>query len=465
VKSLGLLALMGRGGRAIPVDVVITETLFTSIYTDIGDEQSIERDLSTFSGHLMNINTFVERADGDSLILLDELFTGTDPIQGAALATALLDELIRLGARVVVTTHLETLKTLAYQKDAYANASMGFDLEDLSPTYKVTYGLPGSSYALRIAERLSFPGRIVERAQEILSGEEHQSVEEILTSLEDKRDEMEREQRRLRHARQEAESSKRKFQDKYERLLAKEKDLVHEQTRRLKGELDKARTFIREQIAELQRRGVETRERVTNQELEDARAELERTTGVIDRATEFTRPVKTGPKGLARVRAEDISEGMEVYAQTFNRKGTVLQFDEGSSEVMVQLGFMKAKVALTDLFFPDESSRQAKRSHQPRRKSPASSGGDSGGGGGRTEHILLPQTAENTVDLRGLRVDEALEKVELFLDALYRANQDGAYIIHGHGSGALKRAVRGWLPTSRYVDNWRRGERGEAVMA
>lgn len=455
-KTLGLCTLMARCGLTLPVDEGSKLPLYRTLYTDIGDEQSIEHDLSTFSGHLTNINTFIGKADHTSLVLLDELFAGTDPIQGAALASALMQELANCGATTVVTTHLESLKTLALQKEAYANASMGFDLELLAPTYRVTYGLPGGSYAVRIAARLGFPGSIIERAKQVLEGQEHQSVEEILSTLEDKRAEMDREQRKLEHARQEADATKLKFKRKYDGLLAREKEMVHKQTRELKRDLDAARELIRDQIAQLQKKGDYATREFTQKDLEKTREGLTHMEKTLERAADFTRPVKTGPQGLAPIKRQDLSEGMEVYAAPFKRQGTVISYDEGSLEAQVQLGGLKVKVKVADLYFPNELAR---RQHVSGRKT---SGGSGSGGPKQEDGLrLLPQTSDNTVDLRGMRVDEALEKVELFLDAVYAADLGGAYIIHGHGTGALKRAVRGFLPSSSYVQEHRRGERGE----
>ena len=473
LKTLGLCSIMARCGMTLPVDEGSQLPLFRAIYTDIGDEQSIERDLSTFSGHLTNINTFVDRVDGSALVLLDELFTGTDPMQGAALAVALLEDLTNHGARTVVTTHLESLKTLAFQKEVYANASMGFELETLSPTYQVTYGLPGSSYAIRIASRLGFPQRVLGRASKVLEGEEHQTIEEILAALEDKRAEMEGEQRRLRHERDEAERLKRRFQQKYDKLLEREKEMVHAQTRKLKAQLDEAQTLIRTRIADLQRadspdnRASKQSKASQQRALERARDELnEQTSNTIERARGYTRQTSTGPKGLARVPSDELEVGMTVYAHPFKRMGVVISYSVGDAEAQVQIGALKAKVAVKELYFKNESER---RDHERGGSNQEGRSSRRGGRGGRQESIvredsgpvLLPQTGQNTADLRGMRVDEAIEKVELFLDSVYAANQDGAYIIHGHGSGALKRAVRGYLPGSRYVDDFRPGERGE----
>ena len=182
--------------------------------------------------------------------------------------------------------------------------------------------------------------------------------------------------------------------------------------------------------------------------------------GSLERASEYARPAKTGPKGLVRIPADELAPGMSVYAHPFNRFGTVVSYSPGDSEAQVQIGALKAKVAVAELYFKNESSRRDHTSGRSGRKAadprPIAQAAREDAG-----PVLLPQNSQNTVDLRGMRVDEALEKIELFLDAVYAASLEGAYIIHGHGTGALKRAVRGFLPGSRYVDDFRRGERGE----
>ena len=451
LKTFGLCALMARCGMLLPCAAGSSIPLFRAVFTDIGDEQSIERDLSTFSAHLTNINTFLDDCGNQSLVLLDELFSGTDPMQGAALAVSLLEELTIRGARVVVTTHLESLKTLAFQKDAYANASMGFSLETLAPTYQVTYGLPGSSYAVRIAERLGLPDVIIERARRVLDGQEHQSVEQILTALEDKRRDMEQAQRQLKHERKLAEDSKRKFQRKYEKLLAKDKDMLSDQARRLKRDLDKAHKLVREQIKSLREGETQT---LSRKDLQQRQQSLDTTQKALEQTSQYARPVKPQPSGMVRVQPEDLTDGLEVYAHTFKRKARVVGDQQGAKKsVRVQMGNLKANVDLTDLFYPHEDARRKQTSRQTSRPPKV--------GTAAPEKMLLPQNSNNTVDLRGMRVDAALEKLQLFLDSAFLSDKGGIYIIHGHGSGALKRAVRAELPSSPYVSEFRRGEHGE----
>jgi DNA mismatch repair protein MutS2 len=478
LKSLGLCALMAHCGLPIPADDGSKLPLYKSIFSDIGDEQSIEQDLSTFSGHLTNINTFLGRVGPESLVLLDELFTGTDPLQGAALAVSLLEELAERGATASVTTHLENLKTLAIQNDAFANASMGFDVDQLEPTYRLTLGIPGSSFAVRIARRLGFPDKLVERSLEVLEGEEHHSVDEVLASLEDQMGELRSERNRFEQQRRHAERQKEKYEKKYQDLRKKERESVHEETRELKKELREARDLIRSKIKEVQqskrveRGGQSSQEGVSQKDLTEIQDQLRDAEQTIEEASDKTRPPKPGPEGLVRVPDDDIEEGLEVFVPSFNRKGSVLQFDAGQDQALVQIGALKANVDADELYYPSEAQR---RSHKRGRRSSGGGGGHGGGGHGGgggaskqtsqpTDHEVsldIPQTGDNTVDLRGLRVDEAIEKVEMFMDHAFLKNRTGVHIIHGHGTGALKRGVRGYLVDSPYASDFRPGNKKE----
>ncbi len=463
LKTFGLCALMARCGLPLPADAGSEVPLFDSIFTDIGDEQSIERDLSTFSAHLTNINTFLGRCGPDSLVLLDELFTGTDPMQGAALAVSLLEQLVAQGATTAVTTHLENLKTLALQNTGFANASMGFDVDALEPTYRLTLGIPGSSFAVRIARRLGFPSTLIDRAVAILEGEEHHSVDEVLASLEDQLTELRSERNRLEQERRHAEHQKRKYEKRYRELREQERESVHEETRQLRKQLREARKLIRDKIKEVQQaKMVERGSDISQKDLTEIQNQLRDAEKTIDKARERTRPAQASPEGLVPVSADELEGGQEVFVRSFNRKGSLLQYDQGDEQALVQIGALKANVALGELFHPSEAQR---REHARGRRS----GGRRQRGGApadegfaeRDQRLAIPQTGDNTVDLRGLRVDEALEKVDMFLDHAFLANRAGVHIIHGHGTGALKRAVRGHLVDSPYVSEFRPGDKGE----
>ncbi len=453
LKTTGLCALLARFGLPLPVDEESSIPLFNSIFTDVGDEQSIERDLSTFSGHVKNIDGFLEHTGPDSLVLLDELFVGTDPAQGAALAVALLETLAERDATTVVTTHLEGLKTLAYQSESFANASMGFDLETLSPTYEMTMGIPGRSYAVRIASRLGLDEGVIERTQAILSGQDHQDIEEVLEGLEDQIRELQEEKQRLNDARRRAEKREQRYRDKFQHLLETDREELFDETRDLRTELREAREKIRQQIRELKSEKTVERGDLSHRKLQKMQEDLKEAEEAVEQTRDQTRPPETGPEGLVHVEPDELEVGMTVYCRPFKREGEILSLYPGSEEVRVQLGDLKANVGFDDLFHASESKRRA---HQRGQSSQSTKTSKRSG-----DPTLLPQTTDNSVDLRGLRVDEALERVDLFLDSAYLNDVHAVYIIHGHGTGALKRAVRGHLPQSRYVKRFRRGERGE----
>ena len=461
LKAMGLSALMARCGLPVPADPGSEVPLYDEIFSDIGDDQSIERDLSTFSAHLTNINSFLDDCGPESLVLLDELFTGTDPLEGAALATSLLEELSEREATTIVTTHLEGLKTLALQDDTFANASMGFDLEDLEPTFQLTLGVPGSSFAIRIADRLGLPERLVERAQEVLEGEEHREVDEVIESLEDRISDIERERERMEDARHKAERAEEKYRDKYDSLLDKEREMVHDETRELKDQLVEVREQIRDKIHELQQ--ADRVEDLEERELHEMQGELGEAEETIEEASDQASPPEPGPSGLVHVPEDELEEDMEVYVHSYQREGTVIQYDEGDDEALVQIEALKVNVEIDDLFYPSEEER---RSHVRGRdaSSGGSSSGDSRSSGTSSSNdgeVSIPRTSSNSLDLRGLRVHEADERLDGFLDSKFLEGFDGVFVIHGHGTGALKRAVRGHLAESPYVDEFRGGEQDE----
>lgn len=445
LKTVGLAGLFVRAGMPIPCDEGSKVPFYEAVYTDIGDEQSIERDLSTFSSHLVNINSFIEDCGESSLVLLDELFAGTDPHQGTALAVSLLEELGRRGSTTFVTTHLENLKTLAFEDETFVNASMGFDIESLEPTYELTQGIPGSSFALRIADRLGFPKKLVERAKDVLEGEGKLSVDEIMTRLEDQVAELNKERRRLEKLRSEAEANKSRYQKKYRQLVDKDRDLVSDEAKALRKRLSEARVLLKKRLKEVKDDGT-----VTRKDIEDIRNELKDVEDTVSTVQEKTSAPEPTEHGLVAIEPEDLEADMDVYVGPFKREGIVLDYQQGDRDVHVQIGVMKTHVAAKDLYYPSESERQARQTGH-RTPAPRERDGD----------VSAVQTGDNTVDLRGLRVDEATEKVELFLDSAFMKHEAAVYIIHGHGTGALKRAMRDYLPDSRYVKEWRRGERGE----
>lgn len=446
LKTLGICALMVRAGLLIPADPGSTVPFFDGIFTDVGDEQSIEKNLSTFSGHLVNIASFLPRVGGGSLVLLDELFAGTDPAQGASLATALLEEIAARGATVAVTTHLDSLKTLALRSETFVNGSMGFDVGGLAPTYKLSLGLPGSSYAIRIARKLGLPESILSRANQLAAGLGEADVEGIIRGLDRERDKLDAELKRTREIRRDAAKTRDRLQQKLKALERRDQQVVSEETQRVLDALLEARKRIKDRVKDLQSR--DAPETITHEILERVRGEL----GQIE-AQVGGGPASAAPVDRPRLKARDLEVGDEAWVLTFRRRGEILELAPERGKIIIQVGGVRATVDETDLYALEDSERK----REPRIPKPPRNpliGAVSGA-------PLAPQSANNTVDLRGMRVDEALERLEISLDAAYQAEEPGLYVIHGHGTGALKRAVRQQLPSMRYVEHYRPGEHGE----
>ncbi|MEZ4462906.1 MAG: Smr/MutS family protein, partial [bacterium] len=325
----------------------------------------------------------------------------------------------------------------------FMNASMGFDIASLQPTYELTLGVPGSSFALRIADRLGFPQDLVARATELLEGEGKLSVDQVLARLEDQATDLRKEQRRYEQLRVEAEKAKKRADDRYHELRRQERELLHEESKALKSRLDGAKDVLREYLKSLSQQ-----ETVTRKGLDEVRRELQAVEKVVDEVREATHAVAADDTGLVPVPPKDIEEGLSVYVRSFRRAG-VADGPARGDDVVVRMGVMRVTVKTSELYYPND---QARRRH-------ASAG--TAEPVGVTPVPAIVQTPDNTLDLRGLRVDESIERVELFLDAAYLRGEGAIYVIHGHGTGALKRAVRDWLAGSRYVIQYRRADREE----
>ena len=453
LKTLGLCSLMARAGLLLPARPGCVIPMFKGIFTDIGDEQSIERDLSTFSGHVTNITSFLARVDGESLVLLDELFTGTDPAQGAALATALLEYLGNRGAMVAVTTHLEGVKTLALKSTMFVNAAVGFNIDTLSPTYRLSMGLPGSSYAIRIARRLGLADTILTRAQELSEGLGQAEIETILQQLEKTQDRLDRELARARNSRQDARKLEQRLERELDKLRREQRAWVDEEVQAALDELNTARDAVRDVVKVLQ--SADNPDTITHDDVQASQKALDALEEKVGRHKDRRQREKVA-QGRRQVRTEELQVGDKVFVLPFKRAGSVLEL-QNDGKVAVQIGSIRTSIGLDDIYVsPEGPERAAEQSATAKRPYGAGAAEQEGG-----VVVLPPQSPSNTVDLRGLRADESIERLELFLDAAYHADEPGVYVIHGHGTGALKRAVRAFLPSSRYVRSYRPGQQGE----
>jgi DNA mismatch repair protein MutS2 len=444
LKTVGLLALMAQSGLHIPAQSGSVISAFKDIYVDIGDEQSIEQSLSTFSGHITNIIHILSQAGGHSLVLLDELGAGTDPQEGAALARALMDYLMKKRITCLVATHYPELKTYAHATPGVVNASMEFDLKSLRPTYHLTIGLPGRSTALLIAERLGLPREIITAARSTINPDDLQA-ENLL-------DEIHRQRDMARKARAAAESAKLDAEKHRAALNARlekiedERMAVLESTRR---QAEEETAGLRDELDELRRA------------LGRARQPLEALKPIQERIEELeestSRQAERQPSETPRL----YKPGDKVRVRSLQMDGVITSASE--FEFDVQVGALRVRARLNDLTRPGQTDdRLAAPSKTRRRKVVAAALGDSGSS---PVSIFHPSPGME-LDLRGQRADDALDALDRYLESAYLARLPFVRIIHGKGTGALRQGVRQALRLNQHVSAWTAGgekEGGEGV--
>lgn len=433
LKTIGLLTLMAMCGLMLPVGEGSRVSVFRHILADIGDEQSIEQSLSTFSSHMVNIIRIFETADNSSLILLDELGAGTDPVEGAALAEAIIEELRGKGVRLACTTHYAELKAYAIQTAGVENGSCEFDVTTLRPTYRLLIGVPGKSNAFAISKRLGISDHIVERAQELVS-QESNAFEQVVGRLEEDRRKMEDELETLRASAAQAKQS------------AQEAELLKEEAeRQAKKEVERAR----QEAAQIVQKTRARADALVN-ELEEMRRQKNKQLSAEQKAR-----LRSGMKELegisdpVRERRDDnyvlprpLVPGDDVLIYDIDRDATVLEAPKDGF-VLVQAGIIKTRVPLSNIRLL--SKRQLKKK-QPGRTV--------------TKSVSTPEAA-SSLDLRGQTVEEALMEVDAFLDRASRMNLPQVTIIHGKGTGALRTAVQQHLRRCAQVKSYRLGTYGE----
>ncbi|MEK6779354.1 MAG: endonuclease MutS2 [Candidatus Deferrimicrobiota bacterium] len=433
LKTLGLLTLMAMAGLSIPAGADSTVSVFSRVFATLGDEQSVEQDLSTYSAHVRRLNEILSGADRGSLVLLDEVVSGTDPREGAAIARAFLETLADREVRVLATTHFEELKGIAYEDRRFENGSMTFDDEHLCPTYRLLLGVPGRSMGITIARSLGFPEEVLARAEKYLSGA-GQEFANALARLTAEREKAKAEAAEASAARREAENLR-------ARLAAERERAREEESRILAGGRQKIREEIRK--AEAQLRGV-TEELRKEKKIETVR----KAQSVIREWKETGKSAEEDPVVRAMISrtaplpsGAALSQGQKVFLTTIHREGEVAAVPTPEDrELEVLVGGLRLRVTRDQVrVFPatprageGKAPKASRRAEEP-------------------SQALYLQTAENTLDLRGKYVDDALPEVEAFLDRLSLAQAPHAFLIHGHGTGALKTAVRRHLKASSYA--------------
>lgn len=433
LKTLGLLTLMAMAGLSIPAGADSTVSVFSRVFATLGDEQSVEQDLSTYSAHIRRLNEILSAADRGSLVLLDEVVSGTDPREGAAIARAFLETLADREVRVLATTHFEELKGIAYEDRRFENGSMEFDEEHLRPTYRLRLGIPGRSMGMEIARALGFPEEVLSRAAGHLTGAGHE-LANALARLESEREKARAEGEGMAAAKREAEGMRARLASERERAREEESRILSAARQKVREEIRKAEGQLRAVTEELRKeKKIETVRKAQTAIREwKEKGKSAEDDPVVRAMISRTAPLSPGAA---------LSSGRKVFLTTIHKEGEVASMaGPEDREVEVLAGGMKIRVLRDQVrIFPEGSpAAEGKVPRIPRR------GEDSAA-------ALYPQTPENTLDLRGKYVDDALPDVDAFLDRLSFSQAPHAFLIHGHGTGALKMAVRRHLKDSPYV--------------
>ena len=428
LKTIGLLTLMAQCGLHIPTGSDSTVRIFDRVLADIGDEQSIAQSLSTFSSHMTNIVGILQEADDRTLILFDELGAGTDPVEGAALAAAIIESARGIGALVAATTHYAELKVYAMTTAGVENASCEFNVETLAPTYRLILGIPGKSNAFAISRRLGLPEYIIEKAAARLDAE-NVRFEDVLTKLDQQRQEMEKERTEARRLKLEMEQSAAKAREYRERLEAERAKVVEKAQAEARSIIQEARAASDLAISELKE--LKKRKDLDWQQVNDGRAEARGIGGPVQEpeAPPPTRDARAGDT------VELVSMGTRASVLSVNKDGT-LQLQAGILKISARQSEVRVVEGET------QSQKEARKIIQ------------------RAERTLRT-AAPREVDLRGMMTDEAVAALESFLDTAMLGKLETVTIIHGKGTGAVRNAVRTYLKRSRYVKSFRPGRYGE----
>jgi len=426
LKTLGLLQLMGQSGLYLPVEIESTIGVFSHVLADIGDEQSIEQSLSTFSSHLTTIVSILEEADENSLVLFDELGAGTDPQEGAALATSILDKVGTIGSYAMITSHYPELKLYGYNRPGTMNASMEFDIDTLEPTYKFKMGIPGRSNAFEIARRLGLSDEIIDTAKSLMSSDS-QSVDEMIQDLNDKQKEAEENSKALRKKLLEAQRLHSELSREFENYQ-NEKENLKKQAQEEANEIVEERKQEANKIIEnLRQRQLEGQgnQNIKEHEFIEAQTEL----SALQQEEQRLKENKVLQKEKEK---KSFKEGQTVTVHSLGQTGTLVEKED--DEWVVQMGMLKMKLPEDDLSISEEEVEEAPT-------------GTSYSGGSSS---VKPE-----LDLRGERVEPALSQLDQYLDQALLANYREVTIIHGHGTGAMRSAVQEALDKHSRVKNYK----------
>ncbi len=438
LKTLGLLTLMGQAGLHIPAADRSELSVFTEVFADIGDEQSIEQSLSTFSSHIKTIVEILDKADENSLCLFDELGAGTDPTEGAALAISILNHLHERGIRTMATTHYSELKVYALTENFVENACCEFDVESLRPTYKLLIGIPGKSNAFAISSKLGIPDEIIEKAKNQI-GKQERSFEDLLTDLEKSRITIEKEQAQIESYKEEIKDLKEQLTKKHEKIDASKDKILRDANERAKEILQEAKDVADETIRTMQKAG---QSGLSMKELEKKRQ------NVRDKINEKNQKlsVTANVKQHKQLKPNQIKQGDKVKIVSMGLVGIVNSLPDNKGNMFVQCGIMRTKTNIADLILVEEEEITSKVLNRT--------------GAGKIKMSKSFQVSPE-INLLGQTVDEALAVLDKYLDDAYLAHLPTVRVVHGKGTGALRQGVHNYLKRVSYVQSYRLGEIGE----
>ena len=433
LKTAGLLVMMAQSGLHIPASHASTLPIFGEVFADIGDEQSIEQSLSTFSSHMKNIVSIIDKASYDSLVLVDELGAGTDPTEGAALAIAILERFYDSGALTMATTHYNELKKYALATSGVENAAMEFDVETLTPTYRLLIGVPGKSNAFEISKKLGLSESVIERASEHIKHGDME-FENVISSIEDDKRKAAADRLDAESMRAEIEERLKKLEEKEKAISEKRADIIAEakrEARELLRETKSAVKDVQKDLRRLQKSGVHTN--LNTGALEKSRRKINEAEDLV--SEKVVKQVNSEP-----VSADTLKIGDRVKLLTIGQNGTILSLPDEKGNLMINIGALKVKARLQDLMLINEG-----KDRKPQAKSSSKYGS------------LLRSKSSSvsaSINVMGKNLEDALADVEKYLDDVYMAGLDMVSIIHGRGGGILKDGIRQMLKRKKYVDSY-----------
>ena len=438
LKTAGLFVLMTQAGLHIPAAENSEMCVFKKVFADIGDEQSIEQSLSTFSSHMTNIVHILNEVDEDSIVLFDELGAGTDPVEGAALAKAILDMLTKRGIRTIATTHYSELKIYAMTTEGVKNASCEFNVETLRPTYRLLIGLPGKSNAFAISKRLGLSDEIINEARKFLKGDEIQ-FEELLSDIMENRAASEKEREQAEREKMEVERLKELYSKDKKRIEKEKESIINEARQQARKILIDARREADEVLERLKELEKAQQQMIHDHEIMELKNSVRHRINELDYLTaEQVLPEKGDAKP-----PENLKPGDTVMILNLNRKGTVLDMPDDNGDVQIQAGIMKIKAHVTQLKLVDEQKALTQS---------VSSSVVTG---------IKSKAISPELDIRGYNIEEAREKVDKYIDEAVIAGLNEVWIIHGKGTGVLRKGIHDFLKTHAHAASFRLGKYGE----